>query len=164
VFPFHDENGRVTGAYGRRITPKLKAYSVYHIQWLSEDTVFFNTAALTKYKQILLCKSPVDALSLIQLGIENVVAIMGMKSFGFKHCSKLKAFNIETIGIVFDADFQGIKCAQAVAEQVSLAGMRCYGIDLPADKDVNQFLLEDAQPKDNFMKMLCSASPLTNSH
>jgi DNA primase len=164
VFPFHDENGRVTGAYGRRITQKLKAYSVYHVQWLSEDTVFFNTVALTKYKHTLLCKSPVDALSLMQFGIENVVAIMGMKSFCFKHCAVLQTFNIETVGVAFDSNFQGKRCSQAVAEQLSAAGIQCYGIDLPAEKDVNQFVLEDAKPRDNFMKLLCSAFPLTTSH
>jgi DNA primase len=164
VFPFHDESGRVTGAYGRRITPKLKAYSVYHVQWLSENTAFFNTVALKNFKHILLCKSPVDALSLIQLGIENVVAIMGMKSFGFKHCSVLQAFKIETVGIAFDSNVQGRRFSQEIAEQVSSVGIRCYGIDFPTEKDVNQFVLDDAQPKDNFMKLLCAASSLTNSH
>ena len=89
---------------------------------------------------------------------------MGMKSFGLKHCSILQTFGIETIGVIFDSDFQGKKFSQAVAEQVSSIGIRCYGIDLPAEKDVNQFVLEDTQPKDNFMKLLCAASPLTNSH
>ncbi len=57
VFPFLDADGRITGAYGKRITPKLKAGSVYQVYWITERTRLFNERVLLDAKEIILCRT-----------------------------------------------------------------------------------------------------------
>lgn len=164
IFPFFDERGHIVGAYGRRITPKLKAYSVYHVHWISDGVSFFNIDALKKFKHILLCKSPLEALSLLQLGIENVVGIMGAKSFCDAHLHALRQFSIESIGIIFDNDISHQKLVTDIAQRVGKLGAQAYRVGLPPQMDINRFCLEEPKPRENFMRCLGSAINLTTLH
>jgi DNA primase len=164
VFLFFDEQGHIAGAYGRRITQKLKAYSVYHVHWISDEMSFFNIDALKKYKHILLCKSPLEAMSLLQLGIENVVSIMGAKSFSDAHLRVLRLFNTECIGIVFDNDIAHQKVAISIADRLGPLGIQSYKVSLPTEMDVNRFCMEISNPKDTFMQYLSSATSMTTLH
>lgn len=164
VFPFFDEQGHIVGAYGRRITQKLKAYSVYHVHWVSDGMSFFNIDALKKYKHVLLCKSPLEAMSLLQLGIENVVSIMGAKGFSDTHLRVLRMFNTECIGVVFDNDIAHQKIAINIADRLSPLGIQSYKVSLPKEMDVNRFCVEVSNPKDTFMQYLSSATSMTTLH
>lgn len=164
VFPFFDERGHIVGAYGRRITPKLKAYSVYHVHWVSDGLSFFNIDALKRYKHILVCKSPLEALSLMQLGIENVVSIMGAKSFSDTHIHALRQFKTEGMGVVFDNDSAHQKLVAGIAQRVGQLGIQTYRIALPYQMDVNRFCIEVPKPKEAFMKCLGAATNMTTLH
>ena len=164
VFPFFDERGHIVGAYGRRITPKLKAYSVYHVHWIADGVTFFNIDALKKFKHILLCKSPLEALSLLQLGMENVVGIMGGKSFSDAHLHALRQFAIESIGIVFDNDIPHQKLVADIAQRVGKLGVQAYRVGLPLQMDINRFCTEEPKPREYFMRCLGSATNLTALH
>lgn len=85
------------GGYGRRITPKLRRGSVYHLHWLSEDTTFLNLPVLLKYKTVILCKNPIDALSLYCMGCPYVIALMGIRYFNELHIEKLFQHNIDVV-------------------------------------------------------------------
>jgi len=164
IFPFFDERGQIVGAYGRRITPKLKAYSVYHVHWIADGVSFFNIDALKKFKHILLCKSPLEALSLLQLGMENVVGIMGAQSFSDIHLHALRQFAIESIGIVFDNDLPHQKLVTDIAHRVGRLGIQAYKICLPSQMDINRFCMEHPKPREDFMRYLSSAINLTTLH
>lgn len=164
VFPFFDEQGHIVGAYGRRITPKLKAYSVYHVHWVSDGVSFFNINALKQHKHVLLCKSPLEAISLLQLGIENVVGIMGAQSFSDIHLHALYHFKTGTIGVVFDNNIAHQKLATGIAQKVARLGIQTHRVCLPGSMDVNRFCMESPEPKGSFMRCLGSATSMTTLH
>jgi len=137
IFPFIDENGKVTGGYGRRITPKLKRGSVYHLHWLSEDTTFFSLPVLPKYSNIILCKNPIVALSLYCLGYPYVIAIMSIRYFNELHIEKLLQHNIDVVILACEKSTYVNK----IRRKLKLAGFEVRFLKLPKDLDVNQCLM-----------------------
>jgi len=91
VFPMLDQDGRILGGYGRRITPKLTAHSAYHVHWHLDHKGFFNQKALFEFSELILCKSPVEALTWWCHGYTNVAAIMGFSGFNDEHLSILRS-------------------------------------------------------------------------
>jgi DNA primase len=143
IFPFVDENNNVTGGYGRRITTKLRAGSVYHLHWLSEETTFFNLPILQQHKTIILCKNPVDALSAYCLGYYNVISLMGAQSFDYTHIEKLKQHNVSTILLACGGNIYN----RRIKTKLRRAGFVVHILKLPQGLDMNQCLLSSTVPK-----------------
>lgn len=154
LFPCFDEDGKVTGGYGRRITPKLKAYSVYHVHWTSETMTFFNLKALQQYKKVILCKSPVDALTLWCLGFKHVIATIGIMGFGKRHLDKLKQHDVHTVIIAIGNTDSGHQVANVIEKRLHHARIMSARLALPKDMDVNQCALHVSDPKRLFTDLL----------
>lgn len=137
LFPFVDETGRITGGYGRRITPKLRRGSVYHLHWLSEETTFFNLPVLLKYNNIILCKNPIDALSLYCVGCPSVIALMSIRYFNELHIEKLLQHNIDAVILACEKSTYTNK----VRIKLKQAGFEVRFLKLPKGLDVNQCLI-----------------------
>lgn len=134
VFPFVDEDGKVTGAYGRRISRKLRSGSVYHLHWLSEDTTFFNLKALSNFKVVVLCKNPIDALSLINMDYPGVIGLMGMHLFSGEHIKVLLKYGADAVLLACK------KCAYTnrIKDRLNKVGISSCYVTLPKGKDINQ--------------------------
>jgi DNA primase len=75
VFPLLDERGKVVSFYGRSIQAGAKPSHLYPP---GPRRGLVNREALKVYRdQIILTESVIDALSLVQIGVENVVPCMG---------------------------------------------------------------------------------------
>lgn len=155
IFPFVDESNNVTGSYGRRITTKLRAGSVYHLHWLSEEITFFNLPVLLQHKTIILCKNPVDALSAYCLGYYNVISLMGAQSFDDKHIEKLKQHNVSTILLACGGNIY----TRRIKTKLKQAGIIAHILKLPQGLDMNQCLLSSTVPK-SFLSSLINRTQL----
>jgi len=163
VIPYIDENGIVQGGYGRRITPKLKSPSVYHVHWNPANTVFFNQEALQAHEVIIVCKTALEALSYWILGFRNVVSTLGLRHFNEHHLFALQQYGVKKILIAFDNDRKGNRAARQIAQLVSAYDIECCRIRYPQEKDANDCLLFCRQSKPYFEGLVNKAKPCTQS-
>ncbi len=163
VFPFIDEKGVITGGYGRRITPKLKARSVYHVHWLSDQTSFFNIQALSEYSDVILCKSPLEATTWWCNGFKNTVAIMGFFGFDNRHLLALKNSKVKQLYIAFGTTKEELLEARNIANQVASLGINSLFIVYPNGMDASAFALTVDNPKVELRDLLENSLMLASS-
>lgn len=140
IFPFFDSNDRITGAYGRRISSENRENSIYHHHWFYGEATFFNQKALEDYKSIILCKSPIEALLLICAGIPNVIATMGLFSFGQAHLIELESYKPAEVVLAFDNTDVGNHTAGLIAQALSSSDIYCSRLTLPRNQDIGEFV------------------------
>ncbi len=99
----------------------------------------FNLEALDKYPKVILCKTPVEALTLICAGIENVVSTPGMYCFGAEHLNLLERSGVEEVTVAFDNSDQGNHVSGLIAQSLNASGIFSFGLPLPKNHDVNLF-------------------------
>lgn len=100
-------------------------------------TVLFNGDVIDMYHDIVVCESEIDAMSLWQAGVHNVVGL----SAGAGHFSNEWYDQLITkrkITLVLDADEAGQKAARDIARRLGLD--KCYNVLLPQDTDPNEIL------------------------
>jgi 5S rRNA maturation endonuclease (ribonuclease M5) len=99
-------------------------------------SILFNIDSLNGHDEVFICEGELDAISLIQQGIENAIgATNGCGSFDPEWVDQLK--DLKKIYIVFDSDEAGQKGARSLAKR--LGYNRCYNIELSPGQDVNYF-------------------------
>ena len=130
----HLENQQVVNIKYRSLPPAKK-------EFLREPgcrSVLFNVDALATHREILITEGEIDAITLVEHGVENVVgATNGAGAFDAEWVKDLE--KTERIYICFDADEAGRKGALSLAKR--LGYNRCRNISLPC-KDVNDFFLQ----------------------
>jgi DNA primase len=139
VFPFMDADGDIVAAYGRRIADRARNDLQLYLHWNHEAALFFNRQAMRKNKVVILCKSPVEALTFWCAGIRNAVATMGIYSFSDGHLSALEENGIMEVIIALDNTDAGNYVAGMIAQAISAAGICCRRVVLPRNQDVNAF-------------------------
>ena len=154
VVPFIDESGVTTGGYGRRITTKLKSNSVYHVHWLSRELSFFNVKALINYDHVVLCKSPIEALSLLLTGMPNVVSTIAVRSFNAVHVDILKSHGIKSISIAFGGSNREISAASQTSRIIHQSGIKAHVIDFPSNADINSLYTSMENPKTHLNNLI----------
>ena len=93
VIPLFDEYELVTGFYGRKVSECKPA----HLFSPGAHTGMFNPKAPKVFEEIVLTESPIDALSLLQAGLENVQSIFGVNGFTAEHLEFLKDCRVKTV-------------------------------------------------------------------
>jgi len=136
VVPLFDIDGRIVGAYGRRISPENRHNHIYHHHWEYRKPIFFNVGALTKFNQLIFTKNPFEALLLICAGFENVIAPMGMYSFGQDHLELLEKYKPNEIILAFDTSDAGNLVSGMIAQALDSVSIACKRLPLPKDKDL----------------------------
>ncbi|MCW8876733.1 MAG: toprim domain-containing protein [Kangiellaceae bacterium] len=163
VFPFIDFDNRIVGAYGRRVTPKLRSQSVYHVHWLTNETSFFNLKALTDYSTVIICKNPLDALTLHTYGYPNVVATMGAKSYSKHHTSVLKSMGINKAIIAFGTSKEALVFSQKAIALNHKVGIQSELILLPNGLDPSNYAMSVDNPRKGFEQALKRSLSLSSS-
>lgn len=164
VFPFMSDEGVVVGGYGRRITPKLKSSSVYHVHWNPRDAIFFNQKALTTYRQLILCKSPIEALSFWSHGHTNVVSTLGLRHFNEHHLFALQLHGVNEVLIAFDNNPHGNKAARQVAQILSSCSIHIKRIAFRRGFDANDCVMSTNADQDCFDRLIDKALPLSQTY
>lgn len=140
VVPIYDDQAHIVGAYGRRVSPEQRPGHVYHHHWYNGDATFFNRSALSPCDRVILCKSPIEALTLLSAGFTNVIATMGIFSFGHHHLAELDRIRPTEVVLAFDNSDTGNHVAGMVAQALDAYEIPCLRLPLPRNKDINAFV------------------------
>jgi len=136
VIPLLDADGNVVSLYGRNIQRKSHLYLKGPHKGLVNRQGAFGT------DKIILTESILDALSLYELGIRNVIPCYGTGGFTDDHKSLLEKQNIKEIHLCFDNDQAGTSGARALAHHQHRLRIVSTLVKLPDGiKDFNDFLV-----------------------
>lgn len=164
VFPFLDEDGKIIGAFGRRIADRARNILQLYLHWNQDGVTFFNLAALKKHKRIVLCKSPIEALTLWCAGIRNVVAIMGIYSFNEKHIAVLEQYGTKEVVIGFDNSDCANYVSGIVAQAIESSDIKCSRLLLPRNHDINQYALTENDHFSALKTLVDNACPFRQTY
>lgn len=163
VFPFTDVSGEINGGYGRRIAPRLRWNSSYHVHWLTEKTTFFNTAELIDNTHIILCKNPLDALSWWCSGFKNTLALMGVHSFSQEHLVLLNDCGVKVVYLAFGATEDELSSAWLISKRLKKQKIESHVVIYPDGKDANALLCSSSEPSQVFQHCLDHSLVFANS-
>ncbi len=142
VFPVFDDNGEVTGIYGRKTCHKLTPGLPYHMYLPGPHKGVFNIEALQASKDIILCEAIIDALTFWCAGFRNVTASYGVNGFTPDHLAAFKKYGVERVFIAYDRDQAGDIAAKKLAETLIAEGFECFRILFPRNMDANEYALK----------------------
>lgn len=135
-------NGRILGGYGRRARPDIRMNAVIRPFHLLDDSALFNQdCLLDKPETILLTKSPIEAISLMQMGFDFVIGLIGEHELLPAHIAKLAGSGVKTVKVLLDAsnDYEQSKLL-AIASMLNQSGIECLCANLANYIDVNHLL------------------------
>jgi len=165
TFPILDEQEQAVSMYGRSIegsrsTPCAECSTGSHLYLTGPHKGVFNLKACRVYDVIIITESIIDALSLIQLGIENVQPCYGTNGFTEEHLKLLKDNLVKTVIIGFDSDEAGRKAAGTLQTKLVDEGFKVKTIEPPENKkDWNDYLIAGGSKEE--VKKLITEAPLT---
>ncbi len=141
TFPLSDESGKVVGLYGRKISSSGR---VKHLYLKGPHRGLFNGKAFTAYpEQIILTESVIDALSLMVMGIPNVVPIYGTNGVTSDHADAIKEVRTKEIVLALDNDEAGRMASAELKEKLLTSGVSVREVFPPEPhKDWNDALHE----------------------
>ncbi len=159
MLPFFDIDGRIVGAYGRRISPENRQSHIYHHHWFYGNATFFNIEAVRQFNHLILCKSPIEACVFISAGFKNVIATMGMYSFGQYHLELLEHFKPSEVTLAFDSSDSGNLVCGMIAQALDAQGTVCRRLGLPKNMDVVVFAQSHDDHADKLKELLEASAP-----
>lgn len=156
--------GRIVGGYGRRARPTIRAGSTvrpYHL--LDESALFNEGCLLDKPKEVLLCKSPLEAMSVIQLGFESVLGFVGDHCFSAAHADKLRQAGVKTVTTLFNLnDYFKLKLL-TIAKMLKATGIQCQCVDVVGFVDANHILARYDNGKDIVHRLIKQAEKVSGN-
>jgi len=139
TFPFFDENNNVGEIYSRAISDDAK---LKHKYLPGPHKGIFNLDAVKNSSEIYLCECVIDALSLFQMGIENVTCTFGKGNLTDEIINTLAEY-IKRVFIVYDNDGDNDQSAEKTADILTSKGLVVERLILPKEiKDVNDYFVE----------------------
>lgn len=154
AIPFFDEDGNVVSLYGRNIERKQHLYSKGGHKGLLNRQGAFGA------KRVILTEAVLDALSLYELGVRNVIPCYGTNGFAPDHEALLRKEGTKEVELAFDRDEAGEKAAKALAERLAVMGIKSARVRFPEGiKDCNDFLLA-GKTKEDFEKLERDSLPI----
>ena len=145
MFPIHNLMGKVI-AFGGRIlkkdekapkyvnTPESEVYVKSKILY----GIFQAKNAIRKQDECLLCEGYTDVISLVQNGIENVVASSGT-ALTVDQIKLVKRFT-PNITLLYDGDSAGVKAALRGTDLILEEGMNVRVVILPEPEDPDSYI------------------------
>jgi DNA primase len=144
IFPVHSLSGKVV-AFGGRIMksdPKAAKYvnspeSIIYSKSNELYGLYFAKQAITRKDRCFLVEGYADVISMVQSGIENVVASSGT-SLTVEQIRLIRKFT-NNVTIIYDGDSAGIKAALRGIDLVLKEGLNVKVILLPDGQDPDDF-------------------------
>lgn len=136
------EGSTVVGAYGRKITPRLREGTPLHLYLPGQHRGVFNEAGLAEHADVILCEALIDALTVWCAGYRNVTASYGIEGFTEDHLAAFARHGIKRVLIAYDRDEAGNAAAEKLAARLIAAGYECSRVLFPHGMDANEYALE----------------------
>ena len=164
IIPLIDQFGNVISFAGRRIdgVKEQKYINTRESLVFSKGKTFFNINNLKKAKNqtgidsVILVEGHLDVVSMVQGGLNNVLASMGT-AFTKDQARILKRYTDKAI-VSFDGDFAGLKATIRGLEILSEEGIDVKVMSLPDGKDPDDVVRE--QGADGYRRLVAQAMPL----
>ena len=132
---------QVVGGYGRlRARNCCWGCSPYLYHLIEEDTLFNQDALKDKPKSILLVKSPLEAVSLIQICAEPCIGLIQYHQLTKEQIKLLKSAGVKLVKLCINQDDFWQDKISLIAMALQSVGIRVKVVELPAWQDVNQHL------------------------
>ncbi len=141
MFPIFEHNGKVVGFGGRVLDDSLPKYLN------SPETIIFNKskilyglnrAKLGKHKEYILVEGYIDVIALHEVGITNVVGVLGT-AFNTNHVKTLRKFT-ESVVVLFDSDEAGLTATKKSIKVLTDEGFKVKVLVLDGAKDPDEFI------------------------
>lgn len=147
IFPIHNLTGKIIG-FGGRILDQTKSKAKYlnspeseiYIKSKSLYGIFYAKNAIAKSDNCLLVEGYTDVISMIQAGIENIVASSGT-SLTVDQIRMIKRYT-DNITILFDGDKAGIAASLRGIDLILEEGMNVRVVLFPDGSDPDSFVRE----------------------
>ena len=144
IFPIHSLSGNVLGFGGRILTSeKNKAKylnspesAVYHKSQTLYG-IYFAKSDIVKEKKCILVEGYTDVISMMQAGIQNVVASSGT-SLTIEQIKLINRFTTN-VTIMYDGDKAGIKASLRGVDLILTEGLNVRIVSLPDGHDPDSF-------------------------
>lgn len=149
--------GKLVGGYGRRIAKRIYANSSAHPYHLMNDDTLFNQDCLAHHRSIILTKSPLEALLLIQHGYENVIATIEGFWLNQDHIEKLTAHHIKRVKVMVNLSPYYLNAAQHIATSLHRVGITVKVAQMPAWQDISHLICHHKNAKSLIGKRLHQA-------
>ncbi len=153
VFPVIDEFGCLNNAFGRKICQKLRKTSETYVVVNEDDSCLFNGGILSTCKHVILCSSPIEALTLWSRGHENVVSLLGMQNLSDEQVMQLLANGVHTVELLMASTAKGTKCCSLIEKKLQAKGISVTKHLLPHGVDIND-CHQSQQALENTIKQL----------
>lgn len=135
TFPLTNLRGEIVGIYGRSIEGDRHHYTK------GKRSGLFNAGACKKTERVILVESIIDALSLIELGVMNVLPLYGVQGYTEELDRFLMGLGLEEIVLMLDSDETGMKKMFELSELLISKGLQVSRVEIPEGlKDVNELL------------------------
>jgi DNA primase, catalytic core len=148
TFPIHSPTGSVIGFSARKY--KEETYGGKYINSV-ETPVFKKSHVLfglnhsrpriVKEKRVLIVEGQIDALRLIDNGLDLAVASLGT-AFGQSHVDELIRLGIEQVHLLFDSDNAGNEAAVKVGNLFQKISIDVHVVTMPEGHDPDSYLKE----------------------
>lgn len=164
IFPIFNNFGEVVAFGGRKLekTDFAKYKNTKETVLFDKSKNLYGINLLTKLKQretinsVIMVEGNMDVISLVQAGIENVVASMGTALTPFQ-AKKIKNY-CDTVYICYDGDGAGQKATLRGLDILREAGLKVFVMSLPDGKDPDDTVRELG--KEGFVALMKEAKPL----
>jgi len=147
IFPIFDDTSQVVGLYGRDIND---GSTFKHRYLKGNHKGIWNRKASKAYSdELILTECIIDALSLIELGFQNIQSIYGTNGFTEEHLQTLKDDRVKTVILALDNDPStssgqagpGQKAAESIKERLVNEGFKVKILNPYGGKDWNEALV-----------------------
>jgi DNA primase catalytic core len=157
VFPLRLPDEGIVGLYGRHVTRDQ------HLYLPGPRRGVFHWQALKGSGHVIFTESVIDALSLHQAGLRNVVAIYGTQGFTADHEELVQRFRVKRVVLLLDGDDAGRKATVTIGERLVRLGVEVLDAQLASAKDPNELLVQRGPEAAAaaFRQAIAEASPLT---
>lgn len=143
TFPWWDENDKPLTMYFRypaKELPKDKDKTLTFPGEGSKRSPLYLNFALKKHVDLIAVEGLIDAASLIDQGVENVITYVG-SNFSNEQIQTMQRKKIQSIKFVGDADDGGINGLKSSTPRLINAGIDVYAVALPKGTDPNDILM-----------------------
>lgn len=131
TFPYLDENGDVTGAYGWRPGRWLRPGTPRELYWSRQPECLFNLDAIWGFQEVILCANAFEAVILMSAGKLNVVATLGPRGFSEEQLLSLEAAGVSRVTIAFGNTDEENRAARLIAQALEFAGIESSKLTFP---------------------------------